>query len=263
MGKDHAQSLPDVDAYLRRIGMEDAGAPSAQLLDELTRAHQLAIPFENLDVYDKHLTPSLEVDDLFDKIITRKRGGYCFEMNALFGALLRALGFDVQPCMARVTFRPNPRPLITHRANIVTIGAKRYLADVGFGGPMAAFAPEIEDGASRTEQGQTFTLYQHDGYWWDVGYTGSTGEETRVLRFCTMPVEEHDFIPFSFFQSQNPESTFRLHRLANVKTEDGAFDLRDTTFTEHVHGVKTSREVQDPAELDQLLKEKFGIVDWR
>ena len=263
MGEELYRPLPSVEAYLERIGIDGVRQPTRTFLDELIFAHQRTVPFDDLDVHDKRRTPSLGIAEMFDKIVARKRGGYCFELNGLFAALLRALDFDVQPCMARVIFRPDPYPLITHRANIVTIDHACYLADVGFGGPMATFAPLIEDGATRSEFGHTFTLYQCDESWWEVGYRGSKECEQRVLRFCTAPVEEHDFIPLSYFQAQNPESAFRLHRMANIKTADGAYDLRDMTFTVYAGSEKNSVELQCDEELDRILAEKFGIIGWR
>ena len=263
MSEELYQSLPDLDAYLERIGISEVREPTPEFLDELIYAHQRTIPFDDLDVHDKQVVPSLGIADLFEKIVMRRRGGYCFELNGLFGALLRELGFDVQPSMARVIFRPNPYPLITHRANIVTIEGARYLADVGFGGPMPTFAPLIEDGVTRAQFGHTFTLHECDDYWWEVGYTGSKAEEQRVLRFCTMPVEEHDFIPLSFYQAGYPQSAFRLHRMVNIKTRTGAYDVRDMTYTEFANGGKVSRELKSDEELDRVLAEKFGIVGWR
>ena len=263
MGKELYEPLPSVDEYLKRIGVAAAKEPTREFLDELIYAHQCSVPFDDLDVSDKQIVPSLGVLDLFDKIVVRRRGGYCFELNGLFAALLRALGFELRPCMARVTFRPNPYPLISHRANIVSIDGARYLADVGFGGPMPTFAPLIEDGATRTEFSQAFTLRPRDDFWWEVWYKGSKAQEQCVLLFCTMPAEEHDFIPLSFYQAQNPQSTFRTYRLANIKTADGAYDLRDMTFTTFARGEKTVVELGDDDELDRVLADKFGIVDWR
>jgi N-hydroxyarylamine O-acetyltransferase len=259
MSEELYEPIPDIDAYLERIGIAHVRELTPEFLDELIDAHQHTVPFDNLDVYEKQLTPSLGIADLFDKIVKRKRGGYCFELNGLFGALLKSLGFDTRPTMARVLLRPIPHPLITHRANIVTIDGRDYLADVGFGGPMPNFAPLMEDGAARTERNQTFTLYRVDDYWWEVGYRGSKEEEARVLRVCTMPVGEEDFIPLSFFQAQNPSSVFRLNRMANVKTADGAYDLRNSTYTEFHGSEKTVVEVAE-ADIDRLLEEKFGII---
>ena len=255
--------IPDLDAYLARIGIAEAKEPTPVFLDELIYAHQHSVPFDNLDVCEREIVPSLGIADLFDKVVVRKRGGYCFELNALFGALLKALGFTVQPCMARVLLRPIPYPLISHRANIVTIEGKRYLADVGFGGPQATFAPLIEDGASRTEEGQTFTLHREGHSWWEVGYQGTKEEERRVLRICTLAVGEEDFIPLSFFQAVNPQSVFRANRMVNIKTADGALDLRNSTYTVFAGAEKTVTEIEDEEMVTQLLREKFSIVkDW-
>lgn len=257
------EPLPDANAYLARIGIDRAQEPTAAFLDMLIDAHQHAVPFEDLDVYELHGDISLGIADLFDKIVVRNRGGYCFELNALFNALLVALGYETQPVMGRVLIRPNPYPLITHRANLVRIDGKRYLADVGFGGPMPSFAPLVEDGASRTELDQTFTLHRADEYWWEVGYTSDNHDDWHVLRFCEMPVGEHDFLPLSFYQAQNDQSAFRLHRMANIKTADGAYDIRDDVYTEFHGNEKTERTIEGAEDLDRLLAEKFGIVAWR
>ena len=254
--------IPDVDAYLTRIGIAEAKEPTVSFLDEIIDAHQRFVPFDNLDTCEKGLTPSLAIDDLYDKIVVRKRGGYCFELNALFGALLKALGFDVRPCMARVLLRPIPHPLISHRANIVTIDDKQYLADVGFGGPQPRFAPLLEDGSCRTEQGQTFTMRRIAHSWWEMYYRSPSGEDKPSLRVCMLNVGEEDFIPLSFYQSNFPESVFKLNRMVYLNTENGALNLRNDTYTVITGEEKTSREI-NADELDQLLEESFGIVDWR
>ncbi len=255
--------LPDLDAYLDRIGISKAEDPTPDFLDKLIYAHQCTVPFENLDVYEKHLEPSLAIPDLFDKIVTRKRGGYCFEMNGLFVALLKAAGFDVYPGMARVFLRPDPHPILSHRVSIVRFSNTLRVADVGFGGPMPGFAPIIADGFTRTEHGQTFTIRAHSEHWWDVRYTNSDGVESVVLRICTVPSEESDFLALSYFQSQWPESTFRTRRLANIRTECGSRSLINSSYTEHNNGDVTTRELADDSSIDQVLSEKFGIVGWR
>lgn len=255
--------LPDVAAYLERIGIAQAKEPSLAFLDELISAHQRNVPFDNLDVYERGLVPSLGIADLFDKIVVRKRGGYCFELNGLFASLLKALGFDVRPCMARVLIRPVPYPVISHRSTIVNIDGKRYLADVGFGGPQPTFAPLMEDGATRTEKGHTFTLRRVGHSWWEIWYRGSSEEERPVQRVCTLEIGEEDFIPLSFFQACNPESAFKLNRMVNINTENGALNLRNNTYTVFDKGSKVVTEIGDEEVITQLLLEKFGITrDW-
>lgn len=89
--------LPDVNAYLERLNISKGDVCDEAYLDALVTAHQCEIPFENMDVMKKR-TISLAVEDLFDKIIRRKRGGYCFELNSLFCHLLKALGFEAHGC---------------------------------------------------------------------------------------------------------------------------------------------------------------------
>src|SRR6266700_6959593 len=88
-------------AYLDRIGAARPRVADAHALRALHRAHQMAVPFENLSIH-LHEPISLEPDDLIEKIVTRRRGGFCYELNGAFALLLRALGFDVVLVAARV-----------------------------------------------------------------------------------------------------------------------------------------------------------------
>ena len=253
------QPLPSIEAYLERIGIEEAVDPSAAFLDKLIRSHQTHVPFENLDIYEKGLVPDLGIAALFDKIVARKRGGYCFELNALFAALLKAIGYDVRPCMGRVLLHPDPRPLVRHRANIVTIERERYLADVGFGGPMPPFALLMEDGSTRSDGRRTFTVRKHDDLWWNIGYAGDGETERVVLSVCDVPVGEEDFVPLSFYQAQAPDSVFRHNRMTNIRTESGALNLRNSTLTTYDGSEKTVTEFENEADIARLLREIFGI----
>lgn len=257
------EPVPDVEAYLRRIGVADAKRPTLEFLDELIFAHQRSVPFDNLDVCERGMVPSLGIADLFEKVVAHKRGGYCFELNALFGALLKALGYQVRPYMARVLIRPVPRPLITHRASFVTIDGKDYIADVGFGGPQPTFAVPLEDGATSARNGQAFVVRRCDDLWRDLVYVGSSGTEQPAQRICTMPVGEEDFIPLSFYQAANPDSVFRLNRMVNITTKDGALNLRNNTLATFAGGKKTVTEIEDEEAITELLRESFGITrDW-
>ena len=256
-------ALPNLDEYLERLGLPCAKSPSSEYLDELIYAHQCSIPFEDLDVYERHLEPALDVESLFDKMVVRKRGGYCFELNALFHALLEELGFDVRPCMARLTLRGDVHPMISHRAELVAFGSERYVADVGFGGPSPGFAMRLEDGFTREEHGQKFTLRAYDDHWFDLIYIDRDGREHDTIRICSMPAEEQDFEILSFYQSQNPQSAFRCNRIIGIRTPQGSRGIRNMMYTEHVDGVKTVRELHDAVDLDTVLSEKFGIENWR
>src|SRR4051812_40484232 len=122
-----------VEAYLERIGVARPAELDAAALAELHRAHLTTVPFENLSL---HLSEqiSLEPDDLVDKIVTRRRGGFCYELNGAFALLLRALGADVSLAGAAVFGEDRLGPPFDHLAVIVRLAdGGRWLADVGFG----------------------------------------------------------------------------------------------------------------------------------
>jgi N-hydroxyarylamine O-acetyltransferase len=130
----------DTPTYLARIGLTSTPEPTLAGLHTLQAAHMQSVPFENLDVL---LGRPLQLDtpSLFDKIVTRRRGGYCFELNSLYATLLRTLGFDPVPMMARVWLRdPVDTPPRTHLVHRVRINDRDWLTDVGFGG-MASHVP--------------------------------------------------------------------------------------------------------------------------
>lgn len=121
-----------VDAYLERIGYHGPLSPTAETLRRLHVAHLLSVPFENLSI---HWKEPIQLDDeaLFEKVVTRRRGGFCYELNGLFAALLRALGFEVTMLSAGVYGAAgNFSPDYDHMALLVTL-EDRWLADVGFG----------------------------------------------------------------------------------------------------------------------------------
>ena len=122
----------DVKAYLERIKYRGSLALNAETLRGLQAAHLLAVPFENLSIHAKQPIV-LDDDALFTKIVERGRGGFCYELNGLFAALLRALGFKVEMLSAGVANAEGGfGPDFDHMALMVTLD-ERWLADVGFG----------------------------------------------------------------------------------------------------------------------------------
>ena len=118
-----------LDAYLKRIGVVDAGPPDVPLLRQLHAAHLAAIPFENLDILLGRGI-SLDLEHVFDKLVARRRGGYCFEQNTLFMTMLRELGFAVTPMEARVRSGSTVLRARTHMVLAVEAGERQWLADV-------------------------------------------------------------------------------------------------------------------------------------
>ncbi len=138
----------DLDAYLARIDMPARPTPDAAGLDRLQHAHRLAIPFENLDVI---LGRGIAIDEasVFAKLVTARRGGYCFEQNRLFGDALTALGIEHRPLLARVWLGVTDTvPPLTHTFSLVTVEEREWVADPGFGGSYAPVMPLVDGAAA-------------------------------------------------------------------------------------------------------------------
>lgn len=243
--------LPDREAYLRRLGLRTVGAPSLENLEKLTTAHVTHVPFENLQICRENTVPDLTVEGLFRKIVVQNRGGWCFELNGLFFALLRELGYEVFPVGARVILRhPDPGP-VDHRGAICVLEGRRWFCDVGFGAtlsfhPVAMDGEMTPDGYYITGSGDACRLCRRE----------ADGSEKQFLLFSERPMGNVDFIPANFYMAQNPGSHFRAGPVVHLRTEEGRKSLVGSTYQE------TGRA---PVELDgagfaRVLREEFGIV---
>lgn len=251
--------ITDIDVYLERLGMQEVKSCSEVYLDRLILAHQYEISFENLDVYEKHLPISLDVRKLFDKIIMGKRGGYCFELNALFLKLLLACGFDAFACRCRIVRGKNFVPPVLHRGTLVRLEDGLYFCDVGYGGPQPGGAVKVADGYEKNCAGQRFRVKKSDKYWWMLSYmTGGIWED--IMQFTLMPQEEVEFIALNHYCSTHPDSVFVQQRMINRRVPGGSISLTGDIFTKTVDGVRTEEVVTEEERYRALLKQEFGIV---
>jgi len=251
--------IPDLAAYLKRIGL--AGAPSVSLsgLNTLIRAHQTHVPFEDLNTSRLGAPVSLEIPALYDKVVVRRRGGYCYELNALFTRLLTDLGFDARSVFCRVVRGRDFIPPCAHRAVVVNLAGTLYFCDVGFGGPMPAGALEIADGVGRDVRGEYFRIDRFDDYWWTVSRDTSAGEREAVLQFNTFPQTPQEFIAANLKSATDPDSIFVRQLLVNLRTEDGALSITDDCFTLRRGGQTRTQMIPDDDALRRILREYFGI----
>ncbi len=265
--------VPDVRAYWDRLGMDQPASPLTKNdVDRMVFAHQLRIPFENLDVCDLHRAPSLDIRDIYEKIIVGRRGGYCFELNALFEALLRESGVKTMACLGRSLKDCGFVYPLLHRSTIVTLGQRRYLAEVGYGGPSPACAVPLVDGLEFESHGQAFRIELHDSCWWHIVYNGTAanraaaeergGAAVPVPAFAVLdaPVALTDFVPLSYYCSTHPDSVFVQQRMVNRRTENGSVSLTADVFTRTASGCKEKKTIASEAEYRALLKEHFDIV---
>jgi len=246
----------DLQSYLRRVGYTADLRPDLDTLRGLHVAHMSAIPFENVDVRLRRPI-RLDLESLQDKLVQRRRGGYCFEHNSLFSAVLREIGFQVDTLEGRVRPRGSTKTLPrTHMTLRVEIAGRSWVADVGFGGD-GPIEPVPLDGETSVQ--------------WDGRY--SVGEEdagVRVLRrelgsewhdmyaFTLVPALPVDFEVASHYTSTHPTSSF-LNTLTVQRSEPaGRHILRGRTFTSRVGARETVRQII-PEELPGLLRGRLCL----
>jgi len=137
----------EVNQYLSRIKLDNC-TTDLKGLQELQKNHLLNIPFENLNVVTRR-TIHLDEENLYKKIVLARRGGYCFELNSIYGLLLQSLGFSIKPVLGRVWLRnPKNMPARNHLAILVALNDETFITDVGFGGlttrvPLNILLPQI------------------------------------------------------------------------------------------------------------------------
>lgn len=243
-------------AYLKRIGIAEEPPVNRDSLGRLIQAHLENIPFENLDVFDFGQIPSLEKDALFDKIVTRQRGGYCFELNTLFAGLLEDLGFQVYPVAVRVLWNKDFLPPVAHTALIVCLGKEKYFCDVGYGGPGPKGLMLLEESARRVS-GETFRMTSTEG---DIQIDRLHHEEWKaLLRFTDRPVYWEDLEVLNFYCARSENILFTRKRVLNLCTPMGSKALMDMELTVTDCGVKKQTVYRNLKELEEGLKKEFGI----
>jgi N-hydroxyarylamine O-acetyltransferase len=248
----------NVKAYLERINYRGPVAPSAETLRGLQVAHLLSVPFENLSIHAGQPIV-LEDEALFAKIVEGRRGGFCYEANGLFAALLRALGFEVQMLSAGVA-RPDGSfgPDFDHMALLVTL-EERWLADVGFGDSF--LEPLRLDERGEQAQGRRAYRILPEGHHL-VLWQREEGEEWKPqYRFTLRPHAYADYAEMCRHHQTSPESHFTRARICSRATEDGRVTLSGLRFiTTTSGGGRRERLLEDEGEYANVLREHFGIT---
>jgi len=245
--------------YLARIGITDEVKPTVADLTRLVWAHHCMVPFENLDVCDYNLVPSLAIDALFDKVVTRRRGGYCFEMNAIFHALLKAVGFEIIPCIGKVggPSPMGPMPSL-HRVNLAVIDGERYFCDVGFGGFMPRGCLKFVNDVKQELAGKTFHFegVEND---WAILYNDSESPAEPMFQIYTHPQEPVDFVPPNAITG-GPTGFFAMTRIVNLTKPNGSAALSNNRLTVREDGNVTITEIKSQRQYYDALEDVFGIV---
>lgn len=261
-----ATTILDPHAYLERIQCATGDdlrspEPSLLLLRDLHLAHLLAVPFENLSIhYGEPIT--LGDEALYDKIVRRRRGGFCYELNGLFAWLLRQLGYTVTLLSARVAQADGGfSPEFDHMALLMHhLDGADWLVDVGFGDSFRQplrMQPDVEqDGADGRRYRLRFDAPR--GSWLMQQY-GESGWEAQY-RFTLQPHIMADFADRCHFQQTSPDSHFTQKRVCSLALPEGRITLSDRRLITTLHGARVERELATEDEHRDVLAERFGVI---
>ncbi|HYH86647.1 MAG TPA: arylamine N-acetyltransferase, partial [Pyrinomonadaceae bacterium] len=217
----------NVESYLERINYQGSLEPTAETLRALQVAHLLAVPFENLSIHAGQPIV-LEDDALFGKIVERRRGGFCYEANGLFAALLRALGFDVQMLSAGVADAEGGfGPDFDHMTLMVTL-ERRWLADVGFGDSF--LEPLLLDERGEQAQGRRAYRIAQDGAHLILMQRDEGDEWKPQYRFTLQPHVYADYAEMCRYHQTSPQSHFTKARVCSRATVEGRVTLSGMRF---------------------------------
>ena len=235
--------------YLSRIGFEGEVGVNAATLTQLMQKQLRSIPFENTEVQAGRI-PSLVPEDIVEKILTCKRGGYCYEVNGVFAMALTAIGFEWYFAGARPMFYPMRRPK-THMVVIVTLDGKEYLCDTGFGGYSLRAPMQIQQGEIM-QDADRFRLELIDGEY--VVSSLVQEEWQRLYGFALQPQEFLEFSLANYFNATHPDTIFTQKKLAIMQTPNGRKILVDNELKLIENGTIQKLEVDYETALHEYFK---------
>jgi N-hydroxyarylamine O-acetyltransferase len=242
-----------IDEYLSRIDYHGPREPTAATLRALHERHLLSIPFENLDI---HLGRPILLDErrIVVKIVAQRRGGFCYELNGAFAALLRALGFDVTMLSARVPRADGTTsPEFDHMTLLVRIVGERWLADVGFG-ECFLHPLRLDDRGEQHDPAGTFRIEQLDARDWLL----SSSSKPEYL-FSLEPHTLADYAGMCHYHQTSPQSSFTQKRVCSLATAMGRITLRDDRLIVTEGGAKTEEPIENEAAWRDALRARFGV----
>ncbi|MFC4471234.1 arylamine N-acetyltransferase [Streptomyces xiangluensis] len=257
------------DAYLRRIGAERPALPTADALRELQLRHLLTVPFENLSI---HLGEEvvLEEKQLLDKVVRARRGGFCYELNGAFGALLAELGFEVTLLAARV-YGEGERlgiPFDHLALRVRTPDGGDWLVDVGFGAN-SHYPLAFGERGEQVDPAGTFRLAEAAAD--PAGVRGGTAgsgdldvlrDGTPQYRLELRPRVLEDCVSGAWWHSTSPVSHFTRSLVCSRVTDEGGritLSGRKLTITA-ADGKKQGLDLATDEEVLAAYRERFGIV---
>lgn len=242
-----------VAAYLERIGLA-AEPPTADYLRRLQLRHLQSVPFESLSI---HLGEPivLDLDRLFEKVVTRRRGGFCYELNGLFAELLTSLGYDITLHSASVLLGPEPGPPFDHLVlRAVADDGRQWLVDVGFG-DFTHYPLRWDERGEQEDPSGTYHIEDQQ----DTDLLVRKDDQA-IYRLELRPRTLRDCVPTCWWQQTSPDSHFTRSSVCTILTENGRDTISNRTLIETRDGQRHETKLADDDELRKLYSERFGVV---
>ncbi len=247
-----------ITKYLSRIKFEKSEA-TVESLFALQRAHYEAVPYENIDILLGKLL-DLSEEAVYDKVVKRGRGGYCFELNGLYAKLLRELGYKFTQRLGRFLLgEPEDFiPMGRHRILVVELGEKKYLTDVGIGCPTPTLPLELSYDKIQTVDGvdykivkdevfKNILMYFHHGKW--ENYYAFGNEENY----------DNDFIAPSLYCELSEQSIFNKGTMVHIYTKNGRISMDKNQVKVFANGKVDVKEIDCAQGMQEALIKNFGI----
>ncbi len=265
------RNLP-VDRYLERIGYSGSLELNEKTLFDVHEAHSFSVPYENLEIMAKKPL-SLAVESLYDKIVVRRRGGYCFELNGIFSWLLAKLGFAPREYFGRwIWGEPLKVPMKRHRISKVVVDGTPYICDVGVGVPTNVRPFVFEVGLVQEQCGLRFRIIEDDVLGFVVQRQSGGGDWEHFYSFTEDIAQPIDFYYAHYWCTTNENSIFLNNTMVHMPTKNGRntiadiFDpvaaLKMREFRSTMPDGSVARFIpRNGQEHKKALEELFGIVE--
>ena len=249
---------PEIAQYLKRIKLNHC-LPNLEGLTQLQDHHTKHIPFENLDIVVGREI-ALDLPHLFEKVIIKKRGGYCFELNTLYADLLKSVGFSLKPVLGRVWLsNPLNTPPRNHLAHLVDLEGKTYVTDVGFGGLMTRVPLDINDSSPVHDNIGQVRVIPFTDHQFMIQRETEKGW-TNQYSFENIEISEEDIHISNYYMSTHPKSIFYSHKCIGKNTKDGRLGLFNNKISIR-KGIKVVDKIRLDLKQDWLeaIKNEFSL----
>jgi N-hydroxyarylamine O-acetyltransferase len=255
-----------IENYLKRINYNGDLSVSYDTLSQLMYCHFTSVPYENLDILNQ-IPLSLEIPVIYDKIVNRRRGGYCFELNGLFNWLLNEVGFQTESFLGRFLVNESVAiPIRRHRVMKTEIEGIAYIADVGVGVEVPLYPLQLVENKETEIRGILYRFRKDELLGWVLQHRNvkKNDFEWRDIYGITEANQyEIDFVQPNYWCQYSPDSPLNQLPKIALRTKSGKYAIDGTIFRIYdITGaqLKITEKIFESSELNGILSDYFGIV---